>query len=124
MSFFPLRTGSDEWETPIGGGSNLIGELNVPTVNGGGSNSIGHLNHPPSSEMQKMMRELEQFRKEKQRREARRKRRLEMTRGSDSDSSDDEVEGETNGGLSEANLEAGTSLETGLNLEVGPSLET
>jgi hypothetical protein len=111
IPFFSLRTGSDEWETPIGGGSNSIGDLNVPPVNGGGSNSIGDLNHPPPSEMQKMMRELEQLRKEKQRREARRKRRLEMTRGSDSDSSDDEVEGATNGGPSETNLEAATSLE-------------
>lgn len=50
-----------------------------------------------------------------------------MTRGSDSDSSDDEVEGATNGGPSGVSLEAGTSLEAGLNLganvypNIGPS---
>lgn len=116
IPFFSLRTGSDEWETPIGGGSNSIGDLNVPPVNGGGSNSIGDLNHPPSSEVQKMMRELEQLREEKQRREARRKRRIETTRGTDSDSSDDEFECVINGGPSKASLEAATNLEIGLNL--------
>ena len=90
--FLSLRTGSDESVIPLGDGSNSIGDLNVPPTNGGGSNFIGELSDPPLSEIQKMMRELKQFRKEKQECEARRKRRLEMAKGSNGDFLGDEIE--------------------------------
>lgn len=90
IEFLSLRTGSDDSEIPIGGGSNTIGDLNEPPLNGGGLSFIGDLNDPPSSEIQKMMRELEQLRKEKEKREARRKKRKEEDYESDSDSSEDE----------------------------------
>lgn len=47
-----------------------------------------------------------------------------MARGSNSNSSDDEIEGVTNGGSNKVSLEAGTSLETGLKLatNVNPNI--
>ncbi|XP_062009701.1 uncharacterized protein LOC133726207 [Rosa rugosa] len=81
IPFLSLRTGSDESppHQPLNG--------SIPSP-------IGDLNLPPADETQRLRQELEQFRKEKRDREARRRRRLERFLQLDSDSSDDDAIGD------------------------------